>query len=60
MMWNIGAKQALKEHVKLDAIDSCFVFQEIDLLPTNDRILYSCPDQPRHMSVEVLNPQDNK
>jgi beta-1,4-galactosyltransferase 3 len=31
----------------------CFVFHDIDLLPEDDRNIYSCPQQPRHMSVSV-------
>lgn len=31
----------------------CFIFHDIDLLPMDDRNLYKCPDQPRHMSVAV-------
>lgn len=31
----------------------CFIFHDIDLLPLDDRNLYNCPDQPRHMSVAV-------
>ncbi|KAJ6647704.1 Beta-1,4-N-acetylgalactosaminyltransferase bre-4 [Pseudolycoriella hygida] len=31
----------------------CFIFHDIDLIPMDDRNLYNCPDQPRHMSVAV-------
>src|SRR5882724_9975797 len=31
----------------------CIVFHDVDLLPENDRNMYSCPEQPRHMSVAV-------
>ena len=31
----------------------CFIFHDVDLLPENDRNLYTCPEQPRHMSVAV-------
>lgn len=31
----------------------CFIFHDVDLLPEDDRNLYSCPDEPRHMSVAV-------
>ena len=31
----------------------CAIFHDVDLLPENDKNLYTCPDQPRHMSVAV-------
>ncbi len=31
----------------------CFIFHDVDLLPEDDRNLYTCPTQPRHMSVAV-------
>lgn len=31
----------------------CFVFHDVDLLPEDDRNLYSCPQSPRHMSVAI-------
>ncbi|KAF5296459.1 hypothetical protein FQR65_LT01448 [Abscondita terminalis] len=48
MLMNIGYKEALN----LDNYD-CFIFHDIDLLPEDDRNLYTCPEQPRHMSVAV-------
>lgn len=45
---NIGFIEALKLHNW-----DCFIFHDIDLLPMDDRNLYTCPDQPRHMSVAV-------
>ncbi|KAI6178792.1 Beta-1,4-N-acetylgalactosaminyltransferase bre-4 [Aphelenchoides besseyi] len=32
---------------------NCMIFHDIDLLPEDDRNLYSCPEKPRHMSVAV-------
>ena len=29
----------------------CYIFHDVDLLPENDRNLYTCPDKPRHMDV---------
>jgi hypothetical protein len=47
-LFNIGFVEALK----LDDWD-CFIFHDVDLLPMDDRNLYTCPDQPRHMSVAI-------
>lgn len=32
---------------------TCFVFQDVDLLPLNDRNLYRCGPQPRHLAVAI-------
>ena len=32
---------------------NCLVFHDVDLLPEDDRILYTCSDQPRHLSVAI-------
>ena len=47
-LMNVGFVEALK----MNDWD-CFIFHDIDLLPMDDRNLYTCPDQPRHMSVAV-------
>lgn len=47
-LMNVGFIEALK----LNDWD-CFIFHDIDLIPMDDRNLYTCPDQPRHMSVAV-------
>lgn len=47
-LMNVGFAEALK----LNNWD-CFIFHDIDLIPMDDRNLYTCPDQPRHMSVAV-------
>nr|KAG5694877.1 hypothetical protein BaRGS_029494 [Batillaria attramentaria] len=48
MLLNIGAVEAL------GLWDfQCFVFHDVDLVPENDRNLYSCPEMPRHMSAAV-------
>ena len=46
---NIGFTEALK-----DKDYSCFIFHDVDLLPENDRNIYSCSAKsPRHMSAAV-------
>lgn len=32
---------------------NCFIFHDVDLIPLDDRNLYRCPKQPRHMSVAI-------
>ena len=48
MLMNIGAAEALRQ----DSFQ-CFIFHDVDLLPEDDRNIYSCPEQPRHMSVAI-------
>jgi len=45
---NVGFVEALKLYNY-----DCFIFHDVDLLPEDDRNLYTCPEQPRHMSVAV-------
>ena len=46
---NVGFVEAMK-----DFAWDCFIFHDVDLLPEDDRNLYTCPRlQPRHMSVSV-------
>ncbi len=49
ILMNIGYKEALKDTDKWD----CFIFHDVDLLPEDDRNIYSCPEIPRHMSSAV-------
>ncbi|OWF44555.1 Beta-1,4-N-acetylgalactosaminyltransferase bre-4 [Mizuhopecten yessoensis] len=45
---NIGFQEASREYDY-----QCFIFHDVDLLPENDRNMYTCPTDPRHMSVAV-------
>ncbi|XP_037945433.1 beta-1,4-N-acetylgalactosaminyltransferase bre-4 isoform X2 [Teleopsis dalmanni] len=47
-MMNIGFLEALKIYPW-----DCFIFHDVDLLPLDERNIYSCPRQPRHMSVAI-------
>ncbi|CAH8649819.1 unnamed protein product [Schistosoma rodhaini] len=31
----------------------CFIFHDVDLLPEDDRNIYRCSEQPRHLSVSI-------
>jgi hypothetical protein len=31
----------------------CVCFHDVDLIPEDDRNMYTCPENPRHMSVAV-------
>ncbi|XP_008476198.2 uncharacterized protein LOC103513166 [Diaphorina citri] len=45
---NIGYIEALK--IKPF---HCFIFHDVDLMPTNPNNIYACTKQPRHMSVAI-------
>ncbi|RZF32088.1 hypothetical protein LSTR_LSTR016192, partial [Laodelphax striatellus] len=49
MLFNVGAVEAQK----LSGPYDCYVFHDVDLLPEDDRNIYNCPQQPRHMAVAV-------
>lgn len=44
---------AFVEALKVKDSFHCFVFHDVDLVPEDDRNMYSCPQQPRHMSVAI-------
>ncbi|XP_045205522.2 beta-1,4-N-acetylgalactosaminyltransferase bre-4-like [Mercenaria mercenaria] len=48
VLLNIGFVEAMKRHNY-----TCFVFHDVDLLPEDDRIPYSCANMPQHLSVAV-------
>lgn len=43
---NVGYLEALKDHSW-----DCFIFHDVDLVPENDRNLYICDNQPKHLVV---------
>ncbi|XP_035280921.1 beta-1,4-galactosyltransferase 1 isoform X1 [Anguilla rostrata] len=45
---NVGYMEALKDYDY-----DCFVFSDVDLIPMDDRNIYSCFSQPRHLSVSM-------
>uniref|UniRef100_A0A1A9ZPC3 Beta-1,4-N-acetylgalactosaminyltransferase n=1 Tax=Glossina pallidipes TaxID=7398 RepID=A0A1A9ZPC3_GLOPL len=47
-LMNVGFLEAMKLYPW-----DCFIFHDVDLLPLDNRNLYTCPRQPRHMSVAV-------
>ncbi|CAF0715049.1 unnamed protein product [Brachionus calyciflorus] len=49
LLMNIGFAYALAD----DPTWKCFVFHDVDLLPEDERNIYSCPESPRHMSSAV-------
>ena len=47
-MMNIGFTEANKM-----ADFDCFIFHDVDMLPEDDRNIYVCSDQPRHVGSHV-------
>ncbi|CAH1789492.1 unnamed protein product [Owenia fusiformis] len=47
-LMNIGYAEAMKE----DNFD-CFIFHDVDLIPEDDRNVYLCDDQARHLSSAI-------
>ncbi|KAK7494836.1 hypothetical protein BaRGS_00013963, partial [Batillaria attramentaria] len=43
---------AFKEALKMFNVQ-CAVFHDVDLIPEDDRNMYTCPVMPRHMSVAI-------
>lgn len=50
LLMNIGFLEARKMS---EDYWECFIFHDIDLLPEDERNLYTCSDMPRHMSAAV-------
>ncbi|MGH0152889.1 UNVERIFIED_CONTAM: hypothetical protein FKN15_023665 [Acipenser sinensis] len=47
-LMNVGYAESLKEYDY-----DCFVFSDVDLIPMDDRNIYKCFSQPRHLSVSM-------
>lgn len=45
---NVGYAEALKENNY-----DCFIFSDVDLIPMDDRNLYRCFNNPRHLAVAM-------
>ncbi|KAL4000915.1 T-complex protein 1 subunit eta [Sarotherodon galilaeus] len=45
-LMNVGYVEALKDYDY-----DCFLFSDVDLVPLNDRNLYRCFDNPRHLAI---------
>ncbi|XP_077557170.1 beta-1,4-N-acetylgalactosaminyltransferase bre-4-like isoform X1 [Haemaphysalis longicornis] len=48
MLFNIGFLEATALYDY-----QCFIFHDVDLVPTDDRNIYNCPEIPRHLAVWV-------
>ncbi|XP_047205438.1 beta-1,4-galactosyltransferase 1-like [Girardinichthys multiradiatus] len=47
-LMNVGYLEAMKEYDY-----ECFVFSDVDLVPLDDRNLYKCFENPRHLAVAM-------
>ena len=47
-LMNVGYREALRYFPY-----TCFVFHDVDLIPENDRIEFSCENSPAHLSVAI-------
>lgn len=47
-LFNVGFVEAMKQY-DFD----CFIFHDVDLIPEDDRNIYRCSEQPRHLSVAI-------
>ncbi|XP_066294142.1 beta-1,4-galactosyltransferase 4-like [Branchiostoma lanceolatum] len=49
LLYNVGFTEALKDDPSYD----CFIFHDVDLIPEDDRNLYTCARSPYHLSVAI-------
>ena len=49
-LMNIGFLEAFKQYDY-----QCFIFHDVDHIPLDDRNLYTCAEQPRHLSKHIAN-----
>lgn len=42
---NVGYKEAVKEYDY-----DCFIFSDVDIIPMDQRNLYRCSENPKHMA----------
>ncbi|XP_029826060.2 beta-1,4-N-acetylgalactosaminyltransferase bre-4-like [Ixodes scapularis] len=40
-------------YLETQGLYDCLILHDVDLIPEDDRNLYTCPEQPRHMSVAM-------
>ena len=55
LLMNIGFLEVISEAKTngLNILWDCFVFHDVDLIPEDERNIYSCPELPRHMSSDI-------
>ena len=55
ILMNIGFVEAVKDKLKnkFNLKWNCFVFHDVDLIPEDKRIIYTCDDAPMHYAVSV-------
>ena len=44
---------AFLEALKIEPDINCFIFHDVDLVPEDDRNMYTCSDNPKHLSEAI-------